>query len=310
MDSYMANECFRAFKEFLRTTEELISFTGNHQFIPGFQISLHELRNPTADAKLLNSMQEYIKLLEDESKGLADRKATEPFIIDKDELQPKRSEINIADFAGKFQPEQVYNDEEPHVEEPSSGSLISPVKNNPVEEPFNQDEIEDSISSPQRSQSISFKRAFDVGFQGLVSVDEDINKEILNLYKVSDEERAKKSDLVHIDEEPSEVVEISEIVTNTNLTPAFKKLLITEEEDPIFASFENYFSGMWNDNTMNERNSAPKTVNPKLHFDLVPCGVVLTKCENFNEKDEVNLIDFKEEIFNSFKNLYSNEFKM
>lgn len=111
MDSYMAHECYRAFQEFLKTTEDLIVFTGEHQFIPGFQISLHELRNPAADAKLLNAMKEYIDILDDDSHGLGERKVTDPFAFNREELQPKKSEINIADFAGAFQVEKGASDD-------------------------------------------------------------------------------------------------------------------------------------------------------------------------------------------------------
>ena len=44
-DIVTAKECLERYKRFLKNTENIIKFTNNHQYIPGFQISLTEFHN-------------------------------------------------------------------------------------------------------------------------------------------------------------------------------------------------------------------------------------------------------------------------
>ena len=47
----LAKECLQIYQEYLKTTEMIISFTRNHQFIKGFQsISITDFINPVINA--------------------------------------------------------------------------------------------------------------------------------------------------------------------------------------------------------------------------------------------------------------------
>ncbi len=328
MEEDLASECLEAFKEFLKTTEELITFTGNHQFIPGFQISLHELRNPTADLKLLNSMEEYITVLQEEN-GVTERKATEIISFNIEELQPKKSEINIADFAGKFQMELLD-------EEEAIGQLVPSDQNNDspnLESSHDQanESQQESSPSPQRSQSISFKKAFEIGFHCIVSPEEELKLEFTDEYKVNQVEENLKpkftdEDQVNQIEENIEVKETNEndsqeeseikvrleIENEKNLTNVFKKLLTSDNSDAIFDRFENSYSESWDEVQAIEKLVAEYSKKQNLKtFEFVPCGFVFTNCDNLCEVGEnMTMIDFNQNIFSSFKNLYSNEFRM
>jgi len=342
MDSYMAHECYRAFQDFLKTTEELIVFTGNHQFIPGFQISLHELRNPTADTKLLNAMKEYIDLLDEDVHALAQRKATDPFTFNREELQPKKSEINIAAFAGQFQagkeditsPPQDMSpiDSSPEKSTTPVRQDSSPIKEQPV---FFGKEMTDSnitsktdrttinsemtdskakserptVGSPVKTRSAAFEKTFQVGYKGLIALEDSaVNEEVLNEYIAheDDEDQKQRQTIVRNDDDEEEVVVVPEGQRDRHLTVAFKRFTVIDQ-DYIFENYKNGYSPEWDDTIFNSRFSQNKGMNM---FEFQTLGLVMTHCEESGKGEDLAMIDWRDDIFNKFQNLYSHEFRM
>lgn len=350
MDSYMAHECYRAFQEFLKTTEDLIVFTGNHQFIPGFQISLHELRNPTADAKLLNAMKEYIDILDDDTHGLGERKVTDPFTFNREELQPKKSEINIADFAGAFQAEKGASDEiasSPVRDMSPIGrqESASPERSTTQQNASNKDqaffgkeltdsevrskvdrttissEMSDStklkserptLTSPTKTRSAAFEKTFEIGYHGLITLDNNaLNENLIQEYTAEEEQDEEQKPVEtktirNEDDEEEEVVVVQERGReHRHLTTAFKRFTVIEH-DHIFENFQNGYSPEWDDTIFNTRFSQNKALNM---FEFQTQGIVMTHFNDSN-KEEISMTDFRPEIFSKFQNLYSSEFRM
>jgi len=337
MDSYMAHECYRAFQEFLKTTEELIVFTGNHQFIPGFQISLHELRNPTADTKLLNAMKEYIDLLDEDVHALAQRKATDPFTFNREELQPKKSEINIAAFAGQFQagkeditsPQDVSPiDGSPEKSTTPIRQDSSPTKDQPVffgkemtdsslTARTNTSEMTDSkakserptMGSPVKTRSVAFEKTFQVGYKGLIALeDAAMNDEVMNEYITheDDETQKQRETIVRNDDDEEEVVVVPESQHDRHLTGAFKRFTVIEQ-DYIFENYKNGYSPEWDETIFSSRFSQNKGLNM---FEFQTLGLVMTHCDESAKGEDLPMIDWRDDIFNKFQNFYSHEFRM
>ena len=313
MDLHLANESLLAFKGFLKSTEDLITFTGNHQFIPGFQISLHELRNPTADAKLLNSMQEYIKILESENSTQNEvAVARQSLKMDRPSLEPKRSEINIALVAEQFKCERVVSDDENDI------NMSPPLNSTKSGDPFfagDQSGItksERETMSPKKTYNTQFEKTLLPGFQAMVSVEKNNVKDMLDEYKRNDQEEGAIEE-----QQQQQLPTSSQPTTNEqnkeealNITPAFRKLLTIEDERAAYDGFQNYLSNSSEEGVWVTGYYPPQRFT-KEYIELKPLALVMTEYDSQagSQKDMFTVVDYKDDVFNKFKNFYSPEFR-
>jgi len=236
----------------LAKTDKFIEFAKNHQFIEGFQISIHDLRNPTTDAKLINSMEDYIKTLE---KGLRDeaRKGGErvDLVEEKRTIYFEKAPSKEADL---FNFDDSIQDPETGISpvKVGGGISVSSTASNTAEKQVRGDSSSSTVSRQFReSLNIGFKRAMNLEreerYSGLSpekylrkkpSFQEqqpETQKQMIELTKESDDDEGSDCD-VRDDSDKHLIPE------NENLTPAFNRCLFGEDRDEVFDNHKNFYS--------------------------------------------------------------------
>jgi len=303
MEIQPAKKVHSAFKEFLRKTKEFVSFREKYKFIPGFQISLSELRNPKEDDKLLESMEEYINLISYETKDNTLQLKKQSLINERPKLHVKRSEIDI-----NYVVSQQFNS--PHIDKNFENDSPSPRSGHKhyLSPELSHSGIKENteFASPKKSVSMTFEDTLRFGFRGFVFLESKPAGNVLSDYQT------KHEDITEHETEDSHEKSGDSLLNEWTLTPAFKKLLVMEEEETkLFDSFKNCYSSDYDENFA---RSFVKTKSAPVYYELKEIGLVLTECQNYandNENSkEIKMDDFKAEIFDNFKNLYSKDFKI
>jgi len=80
--------------------------------------------------------------------------------------------------------------------------------------------------------------------------------------------------------------------------------------DQLYDTFENYYSESADETY--DYDFRPSGKEQRVYFELRPMGIVMTHIDNLRSKnaDNIEMVDFKVDIFNSYKNLYSEQFCM
>ena len=289
----VAQRCLEAFKAFLKSTSDLISMAEDYQFIPGFQISLYGLRNPKADAKLLYSMEEYIRIIQRRDRNPSIRLSVDYFNLRPEDFQMKRgSEIDLPLCL-----ERIRASYKP------SPTKVNKNKETQPDEDSDHGEVGDEKTANR--PSIQFVKTFRAGYQGTVitggSIEEIINDQLVADIKKDRPENVRGYNLQ--DEEEKDML--------AHLSSSFKKLLVEEEEkNEVFYGRQNFYSGEFISDIKGQYEDVYKRQErEKGLFELKPLELVNNGYENQRRRvDELtNANDFDEDLFNNYKNWYSRD---
>jgi len=312
-DITTAKECLDAYRRFLRNTEGIVRFTNNHQFIPGFQVSLHEFHNSVSDAKVQKSMEEYIQLSEKKQKEPEFQTVNFKF----DDFVMSNFEEDYIKISNTFDSKTIAEE----VAREFKKNAQNQSQTNPIEEfefnPETELKIEESQKSPVMTNVVS---------QDSQSEPNKANSNRV-LYSNSlppklKEEKVSPTKSRHSagtgqSDDGSPLLSDDHNLPQYGIVkplPSFVKMFCLDEKDELFDDFKNFYSPEFNDEVENVYREylgklELKKGNSGVGFGE-PIGVVKNRCDEDVEENQLFMFeDFNVVLFESYKNTYSKEYE-